>query len=100
MVTGLELDPEKLQIANNCYASQSQKIAFKNELPENFSEFKSIVISKSINKEFEKEIHKLVAKQVQKVIILDEAYPYQWIVDSNFEILYRQNGVILLQKML
>ncbi|TVZ27931.1 hypothetical protein JM83_3011 [Gillisia sp. Hel_I_86] len=99
LVTGLELDPEKLQIANNCYAAQSDRVAFKNELSENFSEFKSIVISKSNNKEFEKEIHKLVAKQVQKVIILDEAYAYQWIVDSNFEILYRQNGVILLQKM-
>ncbi|CAM4128145.1 MMPL family transporter [Gillisia hiemivivida] len=99
LVTGLELDLEKLQIANNCYAAQSEKLNFENELPENFSEFKSIVICKSSNKLFEKEIHKLVAKQVEKVIILDKDYAYQWIVDSNFEIHYRQNGVILLQRM-
>ncbi|WP_034925050.1 MMPL family transporter [Gillisia sp. CAL575] len=99
LVTGFELDPEKLQIANNCYAAQSEKLNFKDELSQNFSEFKSIVISKSSSKLFEKEIHQLVAKQVNKVIVLDTDYPYQWIVDSNFEILYRQNGVILLKKM-
>ncbi|RKS53145.1 hypothetical protein BC962_1391 [Gillisia mitskevichiae] len=99
LITGLEINQEKLQIANNCYATRSQQLEFKNELPENFTEFKSIVISRSSNNVFEKEIHQLVAKHVQKVIILDEGYAYQWIVDSNFEILYRQNGVILLQKM-
>lgn len=99
-VTGLELDPTKLQIARNCYAAFSEKLAFESFLPDNFKEFKSIVISKSNSIHYEEEIHQLVSNQVQKVIILDEDYAYQWIVDSNFEILYRQNGVILLQKML
>ena len=98
-ILGLEPDAVKLQILNNCYAVQAEKLEITDELPENVSEFKTLVISRSMSKEFEEEIHKLVAKQVQKVIILDEDYAYQWIVDFNFEIRYRQNGIILLQKM-
>jgi predicted exporter len=98
-IYGLEEDTEKLLLVNNCYATRSDKLEIKSELPENVSEFKTIVISRSTNNEFEKEIHTLVSKQIQKVIILDEDYAYQWILDFNFEILYRQNGIILLQKM-
>jgi len=99
LIIGLESDHEKLQIAKNCYASKSEKLEFKSNLSENTTSFKVIIISESPNKEFESEIQKLVSKQIQKVIILDNEYTYRWIVDSNFEIKYRQNGVILLQKM-
>ncbi len=100
LIFGAEMDNEKLQISQNCYATHSENLDFDHELSADFSKFKSIVISKSSNKEYEKDIHMLVSTQIQKVIILDEDYAYQWIVDFNFEILYRQNGVILLQRML
>ena len=98
-IIGIVLDSEKLQIAKNCYAAQSERLLFQNEFPENSTNIKAIILSDLVTNPYEKEIHKLISKNIEKVIILDENYSYQWIVDLNFEIKYRQNGVVLLQKL-
>ena len=98
-ITGIILEEEKLQIANNCYAAQSEKLTFQDEFPVETSTFKAIILSDLGDDPYEKEIHQLITKHIQKVIILEENYSYQWIVDLNFEIRYRQNGVVFLQKL-
>lgn len=41
----------------------------------------------------------MVMATAKKVIILDPDYSYRWVIDLNFEIKYRQNDVVLLQKV-
>ena len=98
-ITGIVLDAEKLLVAKNCYTAQSNRLKFQEEYPEDTSHLKALILSNLSYNPYEKEIHKLITKHIQKVIILEENYSYQWIVDLNFEIRYRQNGVVLLQKL-
>lgn len=97
-ITGIEPDPEKRNVALNCFSSKSHKLNFIDDLPEDAGIYNVFILS-AAPLGFEQELKKLVNSTVKKVIILDPQYSYRWILDYNFEIKYRQNDVVLLQKV-
>lgn len=98
-VSGFEADLEKLQISCNTLAASSPTISFSNSWPEDTGRYNTFIISGVPSPEMENRIRKMVSKTGKKVIVLDREYSYRWVIDLNFEIKYRQNDVVLLQKV-
>ncbi|QED36984.1 MMPL family transporter [Antarcticibacterium arcticum] len=98
-IVGVEHDRAKLQIALNTLSSSTAHLEFQDFVPREKSYFNVIIISEVPPQEAEIDLNRLIAGSAEKVIILDPGYSYRWIIDLNFEILYRQNEVVVLQKV-
>ncbi len=97
-IAGVEPNMAKLETARNTYSSVAPNLRFFEDLPED-QNFDVVILSDEPPQEIEIEIRKLITSKAKKVIILDPQYAYRWIIDINFEIEYRQNNVVLLQKV-
>ena len=98
-IVGFEPEFSRNQIAENCFSAYSDDLKFTDTLSELTEEFQVFIISEAPLFNFENELKSMLSKQAKKVIILDSKYSYRWILDLNFEIIYRQNGVVVLQKL-
>src|SRR5690606_17520170 len=98
-IRGFEADSEKLLIAVNTLAASADTLAFSDEWPDDPRTYNTFIITTAPDPEIETRLKKMVAATAKKVIILDPEYSYRWIIDLNFEIRYRQNDVVLLQKV-
>jgi predicted exporter len=98
-IVGIESDTAKLAISRNTFTAASPNILFLEELPVEQSMFNVFIISEAPPYETEQDLKKMVSMQAKKVIILDPAYSYRWLLDLNFEIEYRQNNIVLLKKV-
>ncbi len=98
-IIGIEPDPYKLVIAENCFAAQTELLNFSDSIPSEIKDFKIFILSKAPLYSLHEEIRDLISKQAKTVIILDPDYIYRWIIDLDFEISYRQNDVVVLQKL-
>ena len=97
-ITGLEKNEEAILISQNSFAANSEKLNFSNELPAK-TNFDSFIISEEPSLEVKNKLENLIKSKAKKVIILDPDYSFRWIIDINFEIIYRQNNIVLLRKM-
>lgn len=97
-VMAIEGDPEKLQAAENTFRNTLEMLNFRNELPEDISQV-NVLIWSSGNSATQLNLKEVISPRIKKVVILDSHYNYRWITDHNFEILYRQNNVVLLEKV-
>jgi len=98
-IVGFEPDINRNQIADNCFVAKSGNLTFTDDISEITEDFQVFIISEAPHYNLEKEFNTMLTKQAKKVIILDAEYSYRWILDLNFEIIYRQNEVVVLQKM-
>lgn len=98
MITGFEPDADKIIIAENIFAAQSPFLNFVESLPSEIKNYDVIILSKAPDLS-EMDIKTLITAKTKTIIILDPEYVYRWIVDLNFEISYRQNDVVILQKV-
>ncbi|CAN5300505.1 hypothetical protein BH23BAC2_BH23BAC2_20170 [soil metagenome] len=96
---GIEEDPNKLQVALNTLEANKPNINFNNTLAVDDLGINTVIFSHVPPVEDEITLKKLVASRVKKVIILNPELSYRWIIDLNFEIKYRQNEVVVLQKV-
>lgn len=97
-ITGVEPNPAKLDTALNTFSATNPNLKFLQELPEE-KDINVFILSEAPKPETEEEIKKQITNKARKVIILDREYSYRWIIDLDFEIKYRQNDVVLLQKI-
>ena len=53
-----------------------------------------------INGDFpnQQELINLIKKNAEKVIFIDSEFPNRWLLDMNFEIVYRQNNILVFRK--
>lgn len=99
-VLGVEKDEEKLKIAKECFRSRYENLNFTASLDtQGVSEADVFIISDLPDEETDRELRKLITKQAKKVILLNPDYPHRWILELNFEIYYRQNQMLMLQKV-
>ena len=98
-IVGFESDITRKQIADNCFTAKSGNPTFIDDVSELTEDFHVFIISKAPLYSLGKELNAVLTKQAKKIIILDKEYSYRWILDLNFEIIYRQNEVVVLQKM-
>jgi len=98
-IVGFEPELTRNQIAENCFSVNSGDLKFTDTISELTEDFQVFIISEAPLYNFETELKELLSKQAKKVIILNSKYSYRWILDLNFEIIYRQNEVVVLQKL-
>lgn len=98
-MVGVEHDKAELLIALNTLSSSTAHLEFQDFVPNEKAYFNVIIISEVPQEEAINELNRLITGSANKVIILDPDYSYRWIIDLNFEILYRQNEVVILQKV-
>jgi uncharacterized protein len=97
-LTAVEQDREKLQAAKNTFRNTLETLNFREEVPEDITKFNVLIWSQA-NAFNNLDLKDVISRRIKKVVILDPNYNYRWITDHNFEILYRQNNVVLLGKM-
>lgn len=98
-IWGIETNPEKLKISINTLAATAENLHFSDNWPENAHFYNTFIISEVPGYDIEEKMRTLITSSANKVIILDPEYSYRWIIDLNFEIKYRQNAMVLLQRV-
>ncbi|WP_300437634.1 MMPL family transporter [Christiangramia sp.] len=94
-IQAFEADTEALHIARNTARTNSADISFY-DLPEELPGTKVYVIYGNFQEE--KLLKQLISKNAEKVIFIDSEFPNRWLLDQNFEIIYRQNNILVLKK--
>ncbi len=94
-IHALETDNESFQISRSTARSKSADISFYKELNELPDTRVYVVYG---NFESEKELKEIIGKNAEKVIFVDSEFPNRWLLDLNFEIIYRQNNILVLRK--
>ncbi|MDR5590328.1 MMPL family transporter [Christiangramia sp. SM2212] len=94
-IHAFESDMDSMNIAKSTGRSRTSEIKFYNEL-ENLPETKVYVIHG--NFEQEKMLKDIIQRKAEKVIFIDSDFPNRWLLDLNFEIIYRQNNIMVFRK--
>jgi len=95
-IAALETDPEQLNISKNTARSNSVDIAFYNSLEEMRGDSVYVIYGNYYD---QKTLKELIKKNAEKVIFVDSDFPNRWLLDLNFEIVYRQNNILVLRKV-
>ncbi|MCM4158832.1 hypothetical protein FHG64_01040 [Antarcticibacterium flavum] len=98
MVVAVEGDEDKLHVARNTFRNTVEMLDFKEHVPDDISQINVLIWSRGSSKN-QIDLKDVISRRIKKVVILDPGYNYRWITDHNFEILYRQNNVVLLGKV-
>ncbi|MEO2061593.1 MAG: MMPL family transporter [Christiangramia sp.] len=93
-ITALEQDIAKLQVCRELPAKGT--IQFTSDLEE-LSGKQAYILQGDF--EPEESLKLLLRKNASKVIFLDSEFPNRWLLDLNFEISYRQNGILIFRKI-
>ncbi|MBT8296089.1 MAG: MMPL family transporter, partial [Gramella sp.] len=95
-IFGFEEDQELLKVARSTARSNSAKILFHDEL-QNIPETGVYLIHGNFDDQ--ELLKEFIRKNARKVIFLDSDFPNRWLLDLNFEIIYRQNNIMVLRKL-
>ncbi|WP_417887469.1 MMPL family transporter [Zunongwangia sp.] len=95
-IAGFEITNDR-EVANNCFRSKHERLHFTSNLEEaaNYSTF---VLPKIDKEEVQDSIKKIIEQFAKKVIIVQENLDTKWLLDLDFEIVYRQNGIFVFEK--
>lgn len=91
-----ERDKEKLDLARNTPIAYASNIKFFNDLDE-MPPAKHYILTNDF--EDVEIVKKIIKANAEKLILIDTNFPYRWLLDMNFEIAYRQNNMLVLQKL-
>ncbi|MUP45662.1 hypothetical protein E0K83_07880 [Gramella sp. BOM4] len=91
----LERVDESRQIAKNTPQSRKKNIRYYANLDELPPTGVYIIHG---NYEDSEALINFIKPHVQKFILVDSDFPHRWLLDMNFEIVYRQNNILVLQK--
>ena len=91
-----ESDKESLNVSRSTARSKYSNISFYDDL-EKLPETKVYMINGNFDEE--KALKDIIQKNADKVIFIDSNFPNRWLLDLNFEIVYRQNNILVLKKL-
>ncbi|WP_232764144.1 MMPL family transporter [Salegentibacter salinarum] len=95
----LDTNKENRKISNNTGQSNAENINFSKEWPENLITYPVFIISKKPSEEITSTLKENISRYAEKVIILSSEYENRWLIDLNFEIIYRQDNILVLKRM-
>ena len=95
-IHSFEGNKNAFRIASRTARANSSRLHFYNNL-ESLPENKIYIIHGDFWDE--KAVKEMIKRSAEKVIFLDSALSYRWLLDLNFEIIYRQNNILVLRKM-
>ncbi len=94
-ILGIERKEEARRISENTPRAASGNIHFSDD-PEKLENSEVFILNGNFEDEaFLKDIFRRKAK---KVFFIDSDFPSRWLLDLNFEIVYRQNNILVFQK--
>lgn len=94
-ITGYETS-EAIEIARNCFRSKHENLHFSTEIDAAKTCSTFIIPDHEINDL--DEIKQVINRFGKKVIVLHKTLKTQWLLDANFEITYRQSGILVFEK--
>ena len=94
-ISALETDAELLNISRNTARSNSADITFYKSIDELSGTTVHVIYGSHHD---EKALKELIKRNAEKVILVDSDFPNRWLIDLNFEIIYRQNNILVLRK--
>lgn len=97
-ITGFEENEENLQIARNCFSAERENIRFIDEVSLVDKKFNVLLISEKTEFPLKNQLD-FIKLHVERIIVSKMDFDYQWLLDLDFEILYRQNNLLVLKKM-
>ncbi|MBZ9729635.1 MMPL family transporter [Salegentibacter sp. JZCK2] len=95
----LDTHKENRNIANNTPQSNAENLKINKEWPEDFKDYLVFIISEKPSEEITPVLKENISRYAEKVIILTSEYENRWLIDLNFEIIYRQNNILVLKRM-
>jgi len=95
-IHALESYEKLLNIAENTARAKSADISFYSDLAE-LPETTTYLIYGDF--EEEKTLRELIKRKAEKVIFVESDLSNRWLLDLNFEIVYRQNNILVFRKM-
>lgn len=96
IIKGLETNSEDLDISKQLPRAREGNITFTDKIEE-IESSQVFIINSEV--EYEEALVDLMKKRAQKVIFVDTDFPHRWLLDLNFEIVYRQNNILVLRKV-
>ncbi len=94
-IHGFERDQNSISIAESVGRSVTAGLSFYQSL-DDLPETQVYVIYG--NYEEEEILREVINKRAEKVIFMDSDFPKRWLLDLNFEIIYRQNNIHVYRK--
>ncbi|TRO66424.1 MMPL family transporter [Christiangramia sabulilitoris] len=95
-ISAYTTDNMDYELARGTSRTKNSKLTFYNELNK-LPVAKTYIINH--NPEDLNMVKELVKKHGEKVILVDSSVSYRWLLDLNFEIIYRQNKMMVLKKL-
>lgn len=95
-VTGYEISEEAITIARNCFRSTHEFLKFTTAIAE-AKTCSTFIIPDHELIDLE-EMKKIINQFGKKVIVLHHDLNTQWLLDANFEITYRQSGILVFER--
>jgi len=95
----LDRNIKNRKISNNTPQSNAENLNFSKEWPEDLKGYPVFIISKKPSEEIASDLKENISRYASKVIILTSEYENRWLIDLNFEIIYRQNNILVLKRM-
>ncbi|MBE7638791.1 MMPL family transporter [Salegentibacter sp. BLCTC] len=92
-------DKENLKISKNSFSASSENLKFQKNIPSQFTGISVFIITKNPEAIIAETLREAIKKNAEKVIILTSDYNSRWLIDHNFEIIYRQNNILILKRM-
>ncbi|WP_037321743.1 MMPL family transporter [Salegentibacter sp. Hel_I_6] len=94
-----DLNEKSRNISNNTFKSNAENLAISENWPEDLKPYAVFIISKKPTTEIASNLKENISRYAEKVIILTTEYENRWLIDLNFEIIYRQNNILVFKKM-
>ncbi|MDN3593980.1 MMPL family transporter [Zunongwangia endophytica] len=94
-ITGYETS-EDIEVAQNCFRSKHELLNFTTEIGKAKTCATFVVPNHDLS-ELE-EIKRVIKNYGKKVVVLNTDLKTQWLLDANFEITYRQSGILVFEQ--
>ncbi len=94
-IIGFETETEKLSISGQLPRTKEGNITFTDNL-QDLENAEVFIINSEV--ESQKALVEIMKKKAKKVILVNSNFPHRWLLDQNFEIVYRQNNILVLRK--
>ncbi|WP_249028388.1 MMPL family transporter [Salegentibacter salegens] len=95
----LDTIKENRKISNNTSQSNAENLTFSKAWPQDFKPYFIFIISQKPVEDISLALKENITKYAEKVIILTPEYENRWLIDLNFEIVYRQNNILVFKKL-
>lgn len=95
----LDIDKKNRNISKNTPQSNANNLTFSKNWPGDLRQYRVFIISNVPSEEIASTLKETISRYATKVILLTSEYESRWLIDLDFEIMYRQNNILVFKKI-